>query len=50
MLPYGSLSFILFSIITRSIVGVACLYRFIFAPDYTIASMLVLVGLGGVLI
>ena len=48
MLSSGSLDFISLSIITGAIVGVACIDRCIFAPEYAIASMLVLVGLGGV--
>ena len=48
VLPYGSFDFISFYIIPGAIVGVACFDRCIFAPYYTIASMLVLVGLVGV--
>ena len=48
LLPSGSFAFILFSMITGDIVGVACLARCIFAPDSAIASILVLVGLVGV--
>ena len=48
VLPSGSLAFILCSIFTGAIVGVACLARCIFAPESAIASMLVLFGLGGV--
>ena len=48
VLPSGSIDYISFSIITGAIVGVACLARCIFAPEFVIASMLVLVGLGGV--
>ena len=44
----GSLALISLSIITGAIVGVSCLDMFIFAPESVIASMLVLVGLGGV--
>ena len=47
LLPSGSLDFISFSIITGSIVGVACLDMCIFAPESTIYRMLVLVGLSG---
>ena len=50
MIPYGSLTFISFSIITGAIVGVDYLARCIFAPEYVIASMLVIFGLGGLLI
>ena len=50
VLPYGSLTFISFSIITGGIVGVACLVRCILAPYSTISSMVVLSGLGGLLI
>ena len=48
VLPSGSLAFISLSIITGAIVGVACLARCIFATESSIASMLFLVGLGGV--
>ena len=48
VLPYGSLGFISLSIITWIIVGVVCLARCVFAPESVIASILVLVGLGGV--
>ena len=48
VLPYGSLAFILLSIITGAVIWVACLARCIFAPEYVIASMLVIVGFGGV--
>ena len=48
VLPSCSLAFISLSIITGAIVGVACLARCIFATDSAIASMLLLVGLGGV--
>ena len=47
VIPSGSLDFISFSIITGAIVGVACFARYIFAPESDIASMLLLVGLGG---
>ena len=47
MLPSGSFAFISFYIITGAIVGVACLDRCVFAPESEFASMLVLVGLGG---
>ena len=50
VISYGSLAFILFSIFIGAIVGVACLDRCIFAPESEFDSMLVLVGLGGVLI
>ena len=43
MIPSGSLAFISFSIIKVAIVGVACLARFIFAPESAKFSMLVLV-------
>ena len=46
VIPSGSLDLISFTIITGA--GVACLAMFIFAPGSAIASMLVLVGLGGV--
>ena len=48
VLPYGSLAFVSFSVITRAIVGVDFLAGCIFAPEPKISSMLVLVGLGGV--
>ena len=48
VIPSGSLAFISFSIITVAIVWVACLARCFFAPESVIASMLVLVRLGGV--
>ena len=48
VLPYGSLALISLSIITGAIVEVACLARCIFVPESTIASMLVLFGLGDV--
>ena len=48
VLPYGSLAVISFDIITGRIFVVACFARFIFAPESAIASMLLLVGLGGV--
>ena len=48
MLPYGSLAFISFYIIIGAIAEVYCLDRFLFAPESAIASMLVLVVLGGV--
>ena len=48
VLPSGSLAFILFAIIIGEIVGVACFAGCIFAPESVIASMLLLVGLGGV--
>ena len=47
LIPSGSLAFISFSIITGAVVGVACLDMCIIAPEFAIASMLVLVGLGG---
>ena len=50
VLPSGSLVFISLFIITGAIVGVACPARCIFLPESAIDSMLVLVGLGGVLI
>ena len=50
VIPSVSLSFISLFINTGTIVGVACLARCIFAPESAISSMLVLVGLGGVLI
>ena len=48
MLPSGSIAFISFVIITGGIVGVACLYKYIFAPESVISSMLLLRLLGGV--
>ena len=48
VLPSVIIDFISLSIITGAIVGVACVARCIFVPDSAIASMLVLVGLGGV--
>ena len=48
VLSSGSLDFISFYIIAGAIGGVTCLARCIFAPEYEINSMLVLVGLGGV--
>ena len=48
MLPSDSLAFISPSIITGSILGVACLAGCIFEPEYAVASMIILVGLGGV--
>ena len=48
VLPYGSLAFISFSMIAGAIVGVACFDRCIFTPESTIASILLLVGLGEV--
>ena len=50
VLPSVSLDLISFYIIKGDIVGVACLARCTFTPDSAIATMLVLVGLGGVLI
>ena len=50
MLPLGSLDFISLSLTTGAFVGVACFARCIFAPKSAIASMLVILGLGGVLI
>ena len=50
VLPYGSLVFILISIIIGAIVGVSCIARCIFAPESAISSMLVLVELSGELI
>ena len=47
-LPSVSLAAISFEIITEVIVVVACFARCIFAPEYDIASMLLLGGLGGV--
>ena len=46
VLTSGSLAFILLSIVTGAILGVACLAMCIFVQKSTIASMLVLVGLG----
>ena len=40
VIPYGSLAFISFSMITGAIVGVACFSRCILAPESDIASML----------
>ena len=48
MIPSGSLAFIHFSVIIGSIVGVDYFGRCIFAPESVIASMLLLLGLGGV--
>ena len=48
VLPSGSLAFISFYIIIGAIAEVDCLDRFLFAPESAIASMLVLVVLGGV--
>ena len=48
--PSGSIDSILLFIVTGSIVGVACLARYIFALESVIAIILILVGLGGVLI
>ena len=48
VLPYGSLSVILFDIITGAIVVVACFARCIFAPESAMAIMFLLLGLGGV--
>ena len=48
MLPYGSLGFISFYVITGDIVGIPCFTRCIFVPKSAIASMLLIVGLGGV--
>ena len=42
ILPYGSLAFISFGIITGAIVVVACFARCIFAPDSDIYGMLLL--------
>ena len=50
VLPSGSLASVSLSIITGAILGVACLARCIFAPEYAIASMLLLIWLGGLLI
>ena len=50
VLPYGNIYDILFDIITRDIVVVACFVKCIFAPESDIASMLLLGDLGGVLI
>ena len=48
VMPYVSLAVISFDIITGAILVVACFSRCIFEPASTIASMLLLVGLGGV--
>ena len=48
VIQYGSLDFISFFIITGAIVWVACFDRRILSPESAIASMLLLVGLGGV--
>ena len=50
MLPFGSLAFIPLSIIAGAVLGVACLARCLFALEYAVACMLILVGLGGVMI
>ena len=50
VLPYGILDVISFDIITVAIVVVACLTRCIFAPEYSITSMLLLGDFCGVLI
>ena len=50
VLPSVIIDFISLSIISGDIVGVACLARCILAPESAIASMLLLVGLGGLLI
>ena len=50
VLQSGSLDFILLSIITGAIVGVACLASCIFAPESEIAIILALVVVGGVTI
>ena len=47
VLQYGSLDFVSLYIIKGDIIGVACLDRCILAPESEIASMIVLVGLGG---
>ena len=46
VLPYGSLDFIQFSIITGAVLGVDYFARCIFAPASAIDSILVLFGLG----
>ena len=46
----GCLAFIPFARITGAIVGVACFYMCIFTTECAITSMLLLVGLDGVLI
>ena len=50
MLPSGSLAFMSLYTIKEAILGVACLARCIFAPESAIFSMLILLGLGGILI
>ena len=50
VLPYGSISVILFEIITGDIVVMACFAMCIFAPESDIARMLLLGKFGGVLI
>ena len=50
MIPSSSIVFISLEIIIEAIVGVACFARCIFSSESTIPSMLLLVGLGGVLI
>ena len=47
VIPSGIIASVSFSIVTGAIVGLACFPRCIFAPEYAIASMLLLVGLGG---
>ena len=50
VLPSGSLVVISFGIIKGAIVVVACFAICIFAPEFTIARMFLLLSLGGVLI
>ena len=39
VLPYGSLAIMYFEMMTRAIVGVACLARYMFVPEYEIDSV-----------
>ena len=48
MIPFGGLSVISFDIITGAIEVVACFVRCIFAPEYAIFSMFLIVVMGGV--